>query len=395
MRKSLNRNGLLTRDVVLLLSAGLAYFVVAGISFPVLPRLVKQELNGGEFEIGLAFGVMGLGMLAMRPLVGFLADKYGRKQLIIVGAIVIIITQLLHVPAAKSSLGMLLLVRFVLGLGSSAMYVGQATTATELPPKSRSGEIFSLFNVSVVAGFAVGPVVGEITLQREGFSTAFAVAALFAFLCLLLGLFLPETKPQGVKAHFEGVKSLIHPIAVRAGVVSFLLFGAFLSFNAFITPFAESMGVSTVRWILLSYALTSVLTRFFGGRLIDTVDRRTLGSCSHVIVIIGLLVLVVFNNHPSLYVGGIIMAIGLSFNVPLMIVIAADSASPDERSRVVATVIVFGDLANSFAAFGFGALADVIGYRGMYGIVAAMVAFAALLYRSRFTAPLTGIHRAN
>ena len=395
MRKSLNRNGLLTRDVVLLLSAGLAYFVVAGISFPVLPRLVKQELNGGEFEIGLAFGVMGLGMLAMRPLVGFLADKYGRKQLIVFGAIVIIITQLLHVPAAKSSLGMLLLVRFVLGLGSSAMYVGQATTATELPPKNRSGEIFSLFNVSVVAGFAVGPVVGEITLQREGFSTAFAVAALFAFLCLLLGLFLPETKPQGVKAHFEGVKSLIHPIAVRAGAVSFLLFGAFLSFNAFITPFAESMGVATVRWILLSYALTSVLTRLCGGRLIDTVDRKTLGSCSHAIVIIGLLVLVLFNNHPSLYIGGIIMAIGLSFNVPLMIVIAADSASPDERSRVVATVIVFGDLANSFAAFGFGALADVIGYRGMYGIVAAMVAFAALLYRSRFTAPLTGIHRAN
>ena len=89
------------------------------------------------------------------------------------------------------------------------------------------------------------------------------------------------------------------------------------------------------------------------------------------------------------------MAIGLSFNVPLMIVIAADSASPDERSRVVATVIVFGDLANSFAAFGFGALADVIGFRGMYGIVAAMVALAALLYRSRFTAPLTGIQRAN
>ena len=393
MPKSLNRNGLLTRNVVLLLSAGLAYFVVAGISFPVLPRLVKQELNGGEFEIGLAFGVMGLGMLAMRPLVGFLADKYGRKQLIVIGAIVIIITQLLHVPAARSSLGMLLLVRFVLGLGSSAMYVGQATTATELPPSSRSGEIFSLFNVSVVAGFAVGPVVGEITLQREGFSTAFAVAALFAFLCLLLGLFLPETKPQGVKAHFEGVKSLIHPIAVRAGAVSFLLFGAFLSFNAFITPFAESMGVATVRWILLTYALTSVFTRLYGGRLIDTVDRRTLGSCSHVIVIIGLLVLVVFNNHPSLYVGGVIMAIGLSFNVPLMVVIAADSASPDERSRVVATVIVFGDLANSFAAFGFGALAEGLGYRGMYAIVAGMVGVAALLYRSRFTAPLTGIYK--
>ena len=76
-------------------------------------------------------------------------------------------------------------------------------------------------------------------------------------------------------------------------------------------------------------------------------------------------------------------------------VIAADSASPDQRSRVVATVIVFGDLANSFAAFGFGALADVIGYRGMYAIVAAMVGAAAVLYRSKFTAPLIGIQKNN
>ncbi len=395
MSKQSTDTGVFSRSVLTLLLAGMSYFVVAGISFPVLPRLVKQELGGGEFEIGLAFGAMGLGMLAMRPMVGFLADKYGRKPMIICGAVIIIATQLLHVPSARSGLWALLLIRFILGIGSSAMYVGQATIATELPPSERSGEIFSLFNVSVVAGLAVGPVVGEITLQKFGFSSAFALAALFAGLCLLLGLLLPETRPSEVTARFEGVRSLIHPIAVRAGVVSFLLFAAFLSFNAFITPFAESMGVLTVRWILLSYAVASVLTRLFGGKLIDSVDRKLLGSCSHVIVIIGLLVLVIFNNHLSLYVGGVIMAIGLSFNVPLMVVIAADSTTPDQRSRVVATVIVFGDLANSFAAFGFGGLAEVIGYRWMYAVVAAMVGFAALLYRSRFTAPLTGINKNN
>ena len=386
---------LLTRPVFTLLLAGMSYFVVAGISFPVLPRLVKQKIGGGEFEIGLAFGAMGLGMLAMRPLIGFLADKYGRKPMIVGGAVTIIITQLLHVPSAQAGLSSLLIVRFILGLGSSAMYVGQATTATELPPVERSGEIFSLFNVSVVAGLAIGPVVGEITLQKAGFSSAFFIAALFAGLCFLLGCILPETKPPSVKAKFEGFRSLIHPIAVRAGAVSFLLFAAFLSFNAFITPYAESMGVLTVRWVLLSYAVASVITRVLGGRLIDTVNRKLLGSCSHVVVIVGLLVLVIFNNHFSLYLGGVIMAIGLSFNVPLMVVIAADSTTPDQRSRVVATVIVFGDLANSFAAFGFGGLAEAIGYRWMYAVVAAMVGFAALLYRSRFTAPLTGIHKNN
>ena len=45
-----------TPRVVALLGAGVAYFVVAGISFPVLPRLVQDELGGSRTDIGLAFG---------------------------------------------------------------------------------------------------------------------------------------------------------------------------------------------------------------------------------------------------------------------------------------------------------------------------------------------------
>ncbi|MCH1513148.1 MAG: MFS transporter [Acidimicrobiales bacterium] len=382
---------LYSRSLALLIVTGISYFVVAGISFPVLPRLVKVELGGDDFDIGLVFGVMGLGMLFMRPFIGFLADKYGRKPMIIYGATTILIMQLLHVPAARSGLWVLLLVRIVLGMGSSAMYVGLATMATELPPAERSGEIFSMFNVAVVTGFAVGPVIGEIALQQVGFDAAFGLGALFAGVCLLLGVLLPETRPSSVQARFEGVKSLLHPVAVRSGAVSFLLFGAFISFNAFVTPYAESMGIQTVRWILLSYAATSVITRLIGGRFIDTADRKLLGSCAHGIVLIGLLVVIVFQNHASLYFGAVIMAVGLSFNVPLMVVIAADSTTPDQRSRVVATVIVFGDLANSFAAFAFGALAGGVGYRGMYIAVAVMVAVAAVLYRSKFMDPVTGL----
>ena len=80
-------------------------------------------------------------------------------------------------------------------------------------------------------------------------------------------------------------------------------------------------------------------------------------------------------------------------SMALMILVAADSASPQERSRVVATVIVFGDLANSAAAFGLGAIADWVGYRGMYLSVMFMALAAAVLYRSSFMRPVTGIYK--
>ena len=66
----------------------------------------------------------------------------------------------------------------------------------------------------------------------------------------------------------------------------------------------------------------------------------------------------------------------------LMVVVAAESARPQERSRVVATVIMFGDLANSLGAFGLGLVAEVGGYRGMYSVVLVLALAAAVLYRS-------------
>ena len=379
------------RQVVTLLSAGVAYFVVAGISFPLLPRLVERRVGGDDTDIGLTFGMMALGMLVMRPAIGYLADRYGRRPMMVGGAIGVGLLQLVHVPAADVGLWMLLVVRFLLGMASSAMYLGQATTATEIEPKERSAEIFSIFGVAVFVGFAIGPVVGETVLETWGFTAAFGVAAGFAAVCALLGLFLPETRPRDVIARFDGLGSLFHPVAARAGAVSFLVFGAFIGFQAFVTPYAESLGLEQVRWVLLAYAVTSLVSRAFGGKLIARANRLTLGTAAHLTSATGLAMIVVFDQVWSLYAGAIVLAAGLSFNVPLMTVVAAESARPQERSRVIATVVAFGDLANSAAAFGLGIIADGVGYRGMYLVVMVVTLCATVLYRSPFTEPVTAI----
>lgn len=393
MTAGLSKERLFTRQVITLLGAGVAYFVVAGISFPVLPRLVEQRLDGGNAEIGYVFGIMAGGMLLMRPFVGYLADRFGRRPLMVVGAIAVGVLQFLHVPAAEVGLPALLAVRFLVGMASSAMYLGQATTATEIPPVSRSGEVFSTFSVSVFVGFAIGPVLGETVLQSSGFTATFAVAAGFAFLCALLGVLLPETRPGDVVARLDGFGSLFHPVAARAGAVSFLMFTAFIGFNAFVTPYGESLGLEQVRWVLLAYSLTTLVTRAFGGRFIDRGNRLWLGTAAHLTVVLGLGIIVVFDAVWSLYLGATVMAAGLSFNVPLMVVVAADSARPQDRSKVVATVIVFGDLANSLGALGLGVVADAAGYRAMFATVMVSAGLAALLYRSPFMAPVTGIRR--
>ena len=380
-----------TPRILGLFAAGIAYFTVAGISFPVLPRLVEEELGGSEAEIGLAFGVFALGMLLIRPIGGVASDRFGRRPLMIVGALGIAVLQLLHVPAAETrQLWVLLLVRVATGACSSLMYLAQATAATELPPERHRSRVFSTFSVAVFVGFALGPIVGETVLQSQGFDAAFGTASVFALVSAVVAFTLPETKPATTRPA-EGFRDLFHPLAARIGFVNLLIFVTFMGFNAFITPYAEQFGVERARWLLLTYSGTVVVLRFAGGRLFDSVDRRSLASVMHVTVALGAVILATAGGVAQLYVGSFVIAVGMAWNVPLLMLIAVDSASGEDRSRVVATVTTFGDLANSGGALALGLVAEAVDYDGMYFVVAGCALLAMALMRSRFMSPVSGL----
>jgi MFS family permease len=383
-----------TPRVLALLGAGVAYFTVAGMSFPVLPRLVEDELGGSRTDIGLAFGFFALGMLMVRPIAGVVSDRIGRRPLMIGGALGVAAFQLLHVPAADTGqLWVLLLVRVGTGGFSSLMYLAQATTATELPPAEHRAKVFSTFSVAVFVGFAIGPILGESVLQAHGFGWTFAVASGFAAASGLVALALPETKPDEVRPA-EGIRDLFHPVAARIGLVNLLIFIAFMGFNAFIQPYSEEFGIEEARWLLLTYSGTTLVLRFAGGWVFDRVDRRNLATFAHLTVAGGALLLATATDVSQLYLGAFVIAIGMAWNVPLLMLIAVDSATDVDRSKVVATVTTFGDLANSAGALMLGVVADAVDYEGMYVVVAGAALLAVLLMRSGFMAPVVGLRRA-
>lgn len=388
------RSAIWNRRVVALLASGIAYFAIAGASFTVLPRLIERELGGGDAEVGLAFGALAVGMLAARPLAGYLGDRFGRRPLLIGGAVAVGLTQLAHVPAAElGGLPLLIVVRLAFGMAGSVMYVGMATMATELGPANKRGSVFATFSVAVFVGFFIGPIVGEVVLDAYGFTAAFATAAGFGFACAALALILPETRPSGLVARLHGLGSLFHPMAVRVGLVNLLVMTSFMAFNAFITPYAEELGAEDTAWIIATFSGTVLVLRASCGWLLDRGDRVALGTFATACVALAGAVLAFVPELPALYVAAVVLAGGLAFNVPLMVLIGADSAPEAERARVVATVVMFGDLANSLGTFALGLVADVSGYQAMYGVVAIAGLLALVLLRSPFLASVPGLRR--
>jgi MFS family permease len=376
-----------------LFAAGIAYFCVAGISFPVLPRLVEDELGGSKTDIGLTFGLFAVGMLLIRPIAGAWSDRYGRRPLMVLGAIGIAGMQLLHVVAAETGeLWILLLVRVGTGAFSSVMYLAQATAATELPSEEHRDRVFATFSVAVFVGFAIGPILGEWILQNHGFTWTFATAGGFALLSAAVAFTLPETKPETARP-VGGFRDLFHPVAARIGVVNLLIFITFMGFNAFIQPYSEQFGVEQARWLLLTYSGTVLVMRVVAGSVFERFRRRNIATFSHMLVVAGALVLATAGGVSQLYVGAFVIALGMAWNVPLLMLIAVDSASDAERSRAVATITTFGDLANSGGALLLGVIADLVDYDGMYYAVAVAAVLALVLMRSPFMASVEGLDR--
>ena len=56
---------------------------------PVLPHYVEDELAAGTVAVGVAVGAFAFGAVALRPFAGRIGDRFGRRVLIIGGALIV------------------------------------------------------------------------------------------------------------------------------------------------------------------------------------------------------------------------------------------------------------------------------------------------------------------
>lgn len=369
--------------------ASVAYFAASGVSFPVLPELVKESSGGGNTAIGLAFSMLGLGMLVGRPFVGFLNDRFGRRRMVVLGAALGALLQSIYVPAADLGLTWLLLARFLVGLCGSVMYVGMATIATEMSSPQRRAQVFSWFAAAVFLGFAIGPLVGETVLNAAGFSWAYVSASGFMLITLVCGLVLPETTPPDVNPKLGRITDIFESVGMRVGGASFVAVLSFMGLQGFIKQWGLELGVENVGLILAAYAGTALLIRVFAARLMDA-NRRGVGTLAYLSLAVASVILATAGGAPSLYLGAVVLAIGSAFVTPLLILIATDSTPASARARVMATVTFANDMGASIGVPLLGVVADAAGFQIMYLTLAVAALLALAYFRSPMISSLAG-----
>jgi MFS family permease len=368
------RPRLVTGPFMLVMLSNFAYFLAVGATLPTVPLFVEGPLSGGNVAVGLTIGTFSLAAVLLRPFTGRIADKRGRRVLIIAGGAIVAVSLLGYVVV--TNLWVLMALRVMSGAGEALFYVGTASAINDLAPDERRGEAMSYFSLSLFAGIGLGPILGETILDVSGFDAAWIVAALCSAVAAVVGGFIPETRPERVEEDSRG--RLLASSALLPGTVMAASIWGLAMFTTFVPLYALHLGLSGSRFLFALHSAVVFVIRLFGARLPDVLGPSRAATGALACSVLGFLIMGTFESSMGLVVGTIVWSLGHSLAFPALMSMAVKGAPASERGAVIGTFTAFFDLAFGLGAMAAGGIVDLSGYIGGF-YSASVVAGAGLV----------------
>lgn len=256
---------------LIMLVNALSYGTIIPLLYPYASRF-----GIGPFGLSMLFVSFSVAQFLATPIIGRLADRYGRRPMLILS---ILGTGLsLALFAGANSLFMLFFSRVLDGITGGNISVAQAVIADTAKGPERA-KAFGILGGSFSFGFLFGPFLGGF-LSTYGLSVPFYFSALIAVLAGIGALiWLPETLPP---SHRQSSKQPLFQFGKLAtalfdhqtGALLLMGFLAALAFNGWIIGFQTTvsdtlrLSPEIIGYLFAVSGFTGIIMQFFGIRWI-------------------------------------------------------------------------------------------------------------------------------
>ncbi len=281
--------------------AGCCAFLNLYTTQPLLPMLVNS-FHTSKSAVSLTVSAPSLAVAMSAPFIGVLADRIGRKRIIIPAIFLLIVPNLMS--AAAPGIGELVICRFLQGLMLPAIFAVTMAYVAEEWAEYGLGFAISVYVTGNVIGSVTGRLVSGLVAANYGWRNAFlALAAINLIGGLAAWLLLPRSqrfkKATTKTSLLQNVQELLKDRRLLATyfVGSNLLFSMVATFTYITFHLSEkpySLDASALSWLFTVY-LVSVFITPFAGKWIDKFGFKGAVSTSLSISICGLLLTLIPN----------------------------------------------------------------------------------------------------
>jgi DHA2 family multidrug resistance protein len=137
------------------------------------------------------------------PISGWLADKVGRKRLLLISVVLFTVASMLC--ATATSLGEMVVFRALQGVGGAFIVPLAQATLFDINPREKHGQAMALFGGGVMIGPILGPVLGGWLTDNYNWRWVFLVNLPVGILCILVMMrFMPKTETHQRKFDLFG-----------------------------------------------------------------------------------------------------------------------------------------------------------------------------------------------
>ena len=341
--------------------------------FLLFPVYLQQQ-GGSPAQIGLVVGLLRAGSLIARPVGGRLLDRVGRRRVIGAGALLTLLS-ILSLFVFPPIGVLFFLWRIVQGMGTSCMDSGLAAVIADLSPPAARARVYAMYTVWINLASAVVPGLGEALIRRASFSPLFWVAALALAACIVLTVRLPETgrphAPGSVSR--EGLPTGSGPLLLGSLLVGW----AFGTLSTFVPVARIAAAPGRVGLFFFAFFFGLVGVRLAGGLGVSRLVQPEMLLPAYGVLAAGLAALPLGQGGLRLAAVGLACGAAHGVVMPVLYAMLLINLARERRGWGVSLYSAAYDLGVILATVGLGALAEWIGYRGVFGVAAAILVLGA------------------
>ena len=357
----------------------------------ILP-LYAMSLGGNNLIAGVIMAIYTLSALLFRPFFGKMLDMKGRKSVLILGLIIFTLTSLLFL--FTTNIILLLLLRFVQGIGLSAYSTALGTILSDVVPMSRLSEGVGYFGIAGTISMAIGPSLGLYLYTQFGFPITYMVTFLISLCSIIFGGYINyELKKEkvleenvkyqqvfGVNQSKQEKKSFIEKTSVRPCIVMFFIVISISSVFSFMPIFGEARNIDNIGMFFTVYAVAVILSRIITGRIADRYGFYKTFLPSVILTIMMFLTLAFANSLPTVLLAAVFYGIGYGTLQPIMNAIVIKLAPLDRRGSANATYYATMDISFGLGSIVWGAASQSFGFTTVFIACAVSVVISIVIY---------------
>ena len=355
------------------------FFLMCGFSFTVFMSAFQLlptapfhilSLGGSGSEAGLFLGLLTYSSACSAPITGAVADRIGKRRILIVASLAITVFSLLYAaaPSYQLILGMVL----IHGVFWSGLLSSSSAYVTDIVPKSRRAEGLGYAGFASILAIAVAPSVGLWVFDWGGWRLLCLESAVLNVIMAFIAWRLPPDRRHAEHPRSMRLADLVEWRVLAGAVTLFMYSFSYGGITSFVAVYADRVGVHPRALYFAVFSTAIILTRPFIARYADRVGHaRVIVPCLALIVI-GVALLAVASSRMGFALSALFFGTGFGSAYPIFVAHLMTHVADHRRGAT------FGALIGAFDT-GIGTGSIAVGWMGeQFGFTRAFTVAAGL-----------------